>query len=77
VVWLCHRFCLSLRDVDDVMDERGILDSYETVRQWCRELARVRLRAAKRRPVGLGDTRSLDDVLVTIEGRRRHLWPAP
>ena len=38
-VWLYHRFCLSLRDVEDLLAERGITVSYETIRQWCRKSA--------------------------------------
>ena len=34
-VWLYHRFCLSFRDVEDLMAERGIIVSYETIRRWC------------------------------------------
>ena len=34
-VWLYHRFCLSFRDVEDLLAERGIVVSYETIRQWC------------------------------------------
>ena len=34
-VWLYHRYCLSFRDVEDLLAERGIIVSYETVRQWC------------------------------------------
>ena len=34
-VWLYHRFGLSVRDVEDLLAERGITVSYETVRQWC------------------------------------------
>jgi putative transposase len=36
-VWLYHRFCLSFRDVEDLLAERGITVTYETVRQWCRK----------------------------------------
>ena len=36
-VWLYHRFCLSFRDVEDLLAERGIDVSYETIRQWCRK----------------------------------------
>ena len=36
-VWLYHRFCLSFRDVEDLLAERGIMVTYETVRQWCRK----------------------------------------
>lgn len=76
VVWLYHRFCLSLRDVEDVMAERGILASYETVRQWCRKFGPAYARAAKRRAGQLGDTWHLDEVFVTIKGRRHYLWCA-
>jgi len=76
VVWLYHRFCLSLRDVEDVMAERGILVSYETVRQWCRKFGSAYARAAKRRAGRLGDTWYLDEVFVTIKGRRHYLWRA-
>ena len=35
-VWLYHRFCLSFRDTEDLLAQRGITVSYETIRQWCR-----------------------------------------
>ena len=35
-VWLYHRFSLSVRDVEDLLAERGITVTYETIRQWCR-----------------------------------------
>jgi putative transposase len=34
-VWLYHRYCLSFRDIEDVLAERGIIVSYETIRSWC------------------------------------------
>ena len=34
-VWLYHRFTLSLRDVEDLLAERGIMVSYEAIRFWC------------------------------------------
>ncbi len=34
-VWLYHRFTLSLRDVEDLLAERGIIVSYEAIRFWC------------------------------------------
>ncbi len=33
-IWLCVRFTLSFRDVQDLLAERGIAVSYETVRRW-------------------------------------------
>ena len=35
-VWLYHRFCLSFRDTEDLLAQRGITVSYEAIRQWCR-----------------------------------------
>ncbi len=34
-VWLYYRFSLSYRDVEELLAERGIIVTYETVRQWC------------------------------------------
>ena len=34
-VWLYHRFCLSFRDVEDLLAQRGVTASYETIRHWC------------------------------------------
>ena len=36
-VWLYHRFCLSFRDVEDLLAERCILVTYETIRRWCQK----------------------------------------
>ncbi len=36
-VWLYHRFCLSFREVEELLAERGITVTYETVRQWCQK----------------------------------------
>ena len=37
-VWLYHRYCLSFRDVEDLLAERGIIVSYETIRPWLRQV---------------------------------------
>ncbi len=47
-VWLYHRFCLSFRDVEDLLAERGITVSYETIRQWCRKFGTDYARSMKR-----------------------------
>jgi putative transposase len=74
VVWLYHRFCLSPREVGDVMAERGIVVSHEPVRQWCRKFGPRHASAAKRRAGRVGDTWFLDEVFVTITGRRHYRW---
>ncbi len=75
-VWLYHRFCLSLRDVEDLLAERGIVVSYETIRQWCRKFGTEYARNLKRRGGRLGDTWFLDEVFVNIQGQRQYLWRA-
>ena len=40
-VWLYHRFCLSFRDIEELMAERGVRVSYETIRQWCRKFGQT------------------------------------
>jgi len=75
-VWLYHRFCLSFRDVEDLLAERGIHVSYEAIRQWCRKFGPAYARAARRREGRLGDTWYLDEVFVTIRGQRYYLWRA-
>ncbi len=75
-VWLYHRFCLSFRDVEDLLAKRGILVSHETIRQWCRKFGPLYARRLTRRRGRLGDTWHLDELFVTIRGRRHYLWRA-
>ena len=67
-VWLYHRDCLSFRDVEDLLAERGIIVSYETIRQWCGKFGPDYARRLKRRQGRLGDTWLLDEVFVAING---------
>jgi putative transposase len=75
-VWLYHRFCLSFRDVEELLAKRGILVSYETIRQWCRKFGPKYARKLKRRQGRLGDIWYLDEVFVKIRGERHYLWRA-
>jgi putative transposase len=75
-VWLYHRFSLSFRDVEDLLAERGILVSYETIRQWCRKFGPEYARRLKRRQGRLGDTWHLDELFVNIRGQQHYLWRA-
>ena len=75
-VWLYHRFCLSFRDVEDLLAERGITVTYETIRQWCRRFGPGYARRLKRRQGRLGDSWHLNELFVTIRGRRQYLWRA-
>ncbi len=57
------------RPVEDLLAERGIIVSYESIRQWCRKFGPAYVRALKRRQGRLGDTWHLDELFVTIQGR--------
>ncbi len=70
-VWLYYRFCLSFRDVEDLLAKRGVLVSYETIRQWSRKFGAEYARKLKRREGRLGDTWHLDELFVTIQGERQ------
>ena len=75
-VWLYYKFGLSLRNVEDLLAERGIVVTYETIRRWCTKFGIEYVRRLKRRQGRLGDNWFLDEVFVTINGERRYLWRA-
>ena len=75
-VWLYFRFGLSFRDVEDLLAERGITVTYETIRQWCRTFGRAYARRLRHRRGQLGDTWHLDELFVSINGRLQYLWRA-
>jgi putative transposase len=75
-IWLYHRFCLSLRDIEDLLAERGIEVSYESIRKWCNRFGPDYARKLKKRRGHLGDTWFLDEVFVTIRGKLHYLWRA-
>jgi len=55
-VWLYHRFNLSARDIEDLMAERGIAISYESIRLWCIKFGPRYAKRLRRRHQGYGDT---------------------
>ena len=75
-VWLYHRFGISFRDVEDLLAERGVVVSYETIRRWCAKFGLEYVRRLKRQQGRLGDTWFLDEVFVTINGERQYLCRA-
>src|SRR5271169_4167813 len=75
-IWLYLRFTLSLRDVEDLLAERGIAVSYETVRRWVNHFGpTIAAELRKRRPKP-HSTWHLDEVYLKIEGRLVYLWRA-
>jgi len=76
-VWLYYRFTLSFRDIEDLLAERGVMVSYESIRLWCQEVGPVYARRLRKRAGCLGDTWFMDEVMITtVLGERCYLWRA-
>src|SRR5688572_12936604 len=76
VVWLYHRFPLSLRMVEEMLAMRGIIVSHETIRQWGLKFGRAFAARLRRRRPQAGDKWHLDEMAVKIAGRTHWLWRA-
>ena len=74
--WPYFRFPLSLRLVEEMLLERGILVSYETVRRWALKFGPTYARRLRRKNPSRRDIWHLDEVVVTISGQKRGLWRA-
>ncbi len=75
-VWLYYRFNLSHRDIEDLLAERGIVVSYESIRLWCNKFGPQYAQRLKQRHRGFGDTFFIDEVFVKIRGKQQYLWRA-
>ena len=71
-----YRYQLSLRDIEELLFERGVIVTYETIRCWCDKFGAGfarRVKAASRKP---GGTWHLDEMFVTLRGEPYLLWRA-
>ena len=75
-VWLYYRFNLSHRDIEDLLAERGITVTRESIRLWCIKFGALYARRLKRKHRGYGDTFYIDEVFVKINGKQHYLWRA-
>ncbi len=75
-VWLYFRFTLSYRDVEEMMLARGIVVTYEAIRKWCLKFGQDYANQIRRRRPRTGDKWHLDEVFLTINGKRYYLWRA-
>ena len=75
-VWLYHRFNLSHRDIEDLLAERGIAVSYESIRLRRIKFGPKYAKRLKRRHPGFGDTFFIDEVFVKINRKQHYLWLA-
>lgn len=75
-VWLYYRFNLSHRDIEDILAERGITVSRESIRLWCNKFGAIYTRRLNRKHQGYGDTFYIDEIFVKINGKQHYLWRA-
>jgi putative transposase len=75
-VWLYLRFSLSLRDVEELLADRGVAVTYETIGKWVRRFGPVFAQELRRRGRRPGDKLHVDEVALKINGRRYWLWRA-
>jgi putative transposase len=75
-IWLYVRFTLSFRDVEDLLAERGILVSYESVRRWVNHFGPMIAADLRKRRPKPHTIWHLDEVYLKIDGRMVYLWRA-
>lgn len=75
-VWAYHRFALSLRDVEDLLAERGVTVSYETIRDWVNRFGHQLAAKVRRDRSAPSDKWHLDEVVIQINGTKHWLWRA-
>lgn len=75
-VWLSYRFTLSYCDVQEILFERGIDVTHEAIRQWCLTFGQDYANRLRRRRAQPGDKWHMDEVFLSIKGRRYYLWRA-
>lgn len=75
-IWLYFRFPLSLRMVEEMLAARGILVSHETVRQWALKFGQRFANQIRQRLPARGDRWHLDEVVISIAGKKHWLWRA-
>ena len=75
-VWTYHRFALSTADVEDLLAERGVAVSRETIRKWVNRFGRHFADCIRRDRPRASDKWHLDEVAIPINGQKFWLWRA-
>lgn len=73
-VWPCHRFTLSFRYIEDLLAQRNIGITNESIRQWCRKFGPTYAKQLRLHQGQLGDTWHLDEIFTTAQEKRHYLW---
>jgi putative transposase len=75
-VWLYFRFNLSHRDIEDLLAQRGIIVSRESIRLWCNKFGSKFATRLRKKHQGYGDTFFVDEIFIKIDGKQHYLWRA-
>lgn len=75
-VWAYHRFALSTADVEDLLAERGVIVSREAIRLWINRFGRHFANCIRRDRPRPNDKWHMDEVVITIRGKKHWLWRA-
>ncbi len=75
-VWLYYRFNVSHRDIEDLLAQRGIIVTHESIRLWCNKFGSKYAARLRKRHRGYGDTFFIDEVFIKIQGKQHYLWRA-
>ena len=75
-VWLYFRFTLSFRDIEELLASRGVIVTYEAIRQWTLKFGQDYANTLRRRQPKRGDKWHPDEVVLTMNGQRHYLWRA-
>ena len=70
------RFPLSFREVEELILERGVVASYETIQRWCAKFGQTYANQLRRRRPQPGDKCHLDEVFIRIDSKLHYLWRA-
>src|SRR5215475_7250833 len=73
-VWLYHRFCLSFREVEELLAERGVTVSYEAVRQWCLKFGQEFAEKLRHSQGQMGDTWYMDEGAPRTHSQIAGVW---
>ena len=75
-VWAYFRFLMSFRDVEDILYKRGVIVSYETIRSWVGKFGHQCAKIIRHDRLAPSDKWHLDEVVITIRGKKYWLWRA-
>ena len=73
-VWLYLPFNLSIRDVEDLFAQRGVIVSYEAIRLWINKFGPKYANKLKRKHGSFADTFFIDEIFMKIDCRQHYLW---